>query len=137
MFSNEREEMRQVYFKAWDKYLQQIPLEPLETQLVEIILLHPEYHPVLAQAEDYQHADFEQGNPFLHLGLHMALREQVNTNRPLGIQQVYQALCIKLGDKHNAEHQMIDVLADVLWQAQQSGKMPDEESYLVKLKQLG
>ena len=70
------------------------------------------------------------------MGLHMALAEQLQTNRPKGIRTVYQTLCEKLQDAHAAEHKMADCLMESLWQAQRQKKMPDEKAYLQKLKDL-
>ncbi len=130
MFSTDRDQLRKVFFDAWQKYKQHLPIEPLEAQLIEIMLLHPEYHSVLDQPDNFHLHDFAESNPFLHMSLHLAIREQVNTNRPAGIQAIYQQHCVKSQDAHIAEHIMMDCLAEVLWQAQQDGKMPDEENYL-------
>jgi hypothetical protein len=134
MFSTERDQLRKLFFESWRKYNEQLPLEPLEMQLIDIILLHPEYHTMLSNP-DHALKDFDEANPFLHMSLHLALREQIQTNRPAGIQAIHQALCIKLQDKHLAEHRMMDCLADILWQAQQTGQMPDEQTYLTCLRQ--
>ncbi|WP_204318325.1 DUF1841 family protein [Serratia marcescens] len=37
-------------------------------------------------------------NPFLHMGLHLAVREQVATDRPQGIRTVYTKLIEKYQD---------------------------------------
>jgi hypothetical protein len=136
MSSSERNEMRKVFYASWQKHLRQLPLEALEIQLIDVILLHPELHHLFEQPEDFLEEDFADANPFLHLGLHLALREQVSTNRPAGIQTVYAKLCGKLDDVHLAEHQMMDCLAEILWDVQQNNTPPDEQQYLKKLLQL-
>jgi len=70
------------------------------------------------------------------MGLHLAIREQVATNRPAGIHAVHKRLAQRLGDVHEAEHRMIEVLAEALWEAQRSGTAPDEQRYLERLRQL-
>ncbi len=129
MFSNERNELRKFFFTVWQKHNNQLALEPLETQIAEVILKHPEYHEMLNQ----QDKDFTDHNPFLHLGLHLSLKDQLITNRPLGIRDLYKNLCVKFQDAHAAEHFMMDCLAEILWEAQQKGTMPDEKIYLQKL----
>jgi hypothetical protein len=136
MFSNDRDSLRQVFFNAWHKHLQKLPVEQLEAQLIEIMLLHPEYHSILENPESFKAENFGGENPFLHLSLHQALREQISTNRPAGIKNIFTSLCHKTGDVLMAEHRMIDCLADVLWQAQQQNIMPDEEVYLEVLRKL-
>jgi hypothetical protein len=78
-----------------------------------------------------------QANPFLHMGLHLAIREQVGTNRPAGIASIHSQLCRRLGDQHEAEHRMIECLAEALWLSQRTGLPPDEPAYLDALRRLG
>ena len=133
-----REQLRQSYLDAWRKYSAHLPLEPLEAQLAAVIAEHPEYVPLLESGAPALTADYtpEGGrqNPFLHMGLHLAIREQVATGRPAGIGQIHEALTRRLGDAHAAEHAMLEPLAEVLWEAQRSGRMPDEERYLERLR---
>ena len=133
-----REQLRQSYLDAWRKYSARLPLEPLEAQLAAVIAEHPEYVPLLESGAQALSADYtpEGGreNPFLHMGLHLAIREQVATGRPAGIAQIHQALTRRLGNSHAAEHAMLEPLAEVLWEAQRSGRMPDEERYLERLR---
>jgi hypothetical protein len=94
----------------------------------------------MLEAEDALDRDYTpeggQTNPFLHMGLHLAIREQVGTDRPAGIAAVHRVLATKFGDVHEAEHAMIERLGEALWQAQRSGLPPDEPRYLESLRQL-
>jgi hypothetical protein len=135
-----REQLRQMYLDAWRKYTSRAPLQPLEAQLAAVIAEHPEYVPLLesgpqALAADYTPEDGRQ-NPFLHMGLHLAIREQVATDRPAGIAQLHQALSRRLNDPHAAEHAMLELLAETLWESQRSGRAPDEQRYLERLRAL-
>lgn len=130
----ERSELRRRYRDAWQRHRDRLPLEPLDALLAEVIQLHPEYHALLegdpeALARDWRP---EQGatNPFLHMGLHVAIREQVATDRPTGIRAAHAALAARCGDVHDAEHEMIERLAEALWRAQRDGSLPDEQAYL-------
>lgn len=138
IFSQDRGELRRMYAEAWRKRTAGEPLAPLEAQIADVIAEHPEYHAALG--EDGLDDDFapEQGrtNPFLHMGLHLALREQVATDRPAGIADVHRRLAAAMADPHAAEHAMIEVLAETLWEAQQSGRAPDEQQYLERLQRL-
>lgn len=134
-----RDELRRRYVNAWRRHREGLPLEPLDAQIADIVALHPEYHALLESPEGAAH-DFtvEQGrsNPFLHMGLHLAIREQVNTRRPPGIELIHQRLTQALGDVHAAEHRMIEVLAEALWEAQRAGRAADEQRYLERLRGL-
>lgn len=135
-----REQMRRMYLDAWRKFTARAPLEPLEAQLAAVIAEHPEYVTWLDSGEQALTAEFtpEAGrqNPFLHMGLHLAIREQVATDRPAGIAEVHRNLSTRLGDPHAAEHTMLEALAEALWDAQRSGRPPDEQAYLERLRTL-
>jgi hypothetical protein len=135
-----RDQMRRMYLDAWRKFSAREPLQPLEAQLAAVISEHPEYLPWLESGEQALHAEFppEAGreNPFLHMGLHLAIREQVATNRPAGIADIHRELSKRLGDAHAAEHAMLERLAETLWEAQRSGVAPDEHRYLERLRSL-
>lgn len=135
-----RASLRRMYVEAWRKHREGRPVEPVEDQIVRVVELHPEYAPMLETGDDALERDYtpEGGrtNPFLHMGLHLAIREQVATNRPAGIADVHRALLAKHGDAHAAEHAMIEALGTALWQAQRAGRPPDEAAYLESLRRL-
>jgi len=135
-----REQLRRRYLEAWRKFSAQEPLEPLEVQLATLIAEHPEYISWLEAGDAALLAEFtpEGGheNPFLHLGLHLAIREQVATDRPAGIALVHRELTRRSESAHAAEHRMIEPLAETLWEAQRSGRTPDELAYLERLRRL-
>jgi len=134
-----RDELRGMYRAAWRKFKTQQTLTPLDKQMVAIVSEHPEYHVIVESlASDLANYSPRGGqlNPWLHMGLHMAIREQVGTNRPHGIAAVHEKLSKQAGGAHDAEHRMLEVLAEELWAAQRSGKAPDEMAYLERLKSL-
>jgi hypothetical protein len=135
-----RDQMRRMYLEAWRKFSARAPLEPLEAQLAAVIAEHPEYVAWLESGDQALSAEFtpEGGreNPFLHMGLHLAIREQVATNRPAGIAEIHQKLSTRLGGAHAAEHAMLEPLAETLWDAQRQGRAPDEQAYLERLRKL-
>lgn len=135
IFANQsREDLRRMYCDAWDKRRKRLPATPLETQIADAIELHPEYQALLEDPVRVLDKDWlpEGGatNPFLHLGLHLAIRDQVATDRPAGIREAHRMLIAKVGNLHDAEHQMIERLAEALWNAQRSNLPPDEQAYL-------
>ena len=132
---NDRQEMRQSFFNAWKKRDKKNALSTLEKQLIEVIALHPEYHSLLENPQNDQDYSTDN-NPFLHLGLHVSLQEQLSTDRPAGIQKMYQQLSHQLNDPHRAAHLMMDVMAHILWDAQENGQLPDETLYLERLRGL-
>ena len=129
-----------MYLDTWKKYTSRVPLEPLEAQVAAVIAEHPEYVPWLESGDEAVAVEFTpeggQQNPFLHMGLHLAIREQVATNRPTGITAIHETLSKRMGDAHAAEHAMLEPLAETLWEAQRSGRVPNEMAYLEKLRAL-
>ncbi len=138
IFGSDRNELRRMYHDAWQKRRNGEPLSPLDTQIADVVAEHPEYHSTI-ENDDTDRDFLPEGgtaNPYLHMGLHLGLREQIATNRPQGIRAVFDALRHRLGDPHDAEHRMIECLAETLWEAQRNGAAPDELRYLERLRQL-
>ena len=138
IFGQDRNELRRMYADAWQKRSEGRPLSPLETQIADVVAEHPEYHADVSGddlARDYR-PEGGRTNPFLHMGLHLGLREQVATDRPRGIAAIFRTLAAKTGDAHAAEHRMIDCLAETLWESQVSNSPPDEQRYLDRLRGL-
>lgn len=134
LFSNNRDQLRQFYCDVWRKHCAGEPLEPLEMQIRDVILMHPEYHSLLERPEqalgrDYL-PEFGETNPFLHMGLHLAIHEQLATDRPAGIRALVAELRRQWPDAHALEHRMMDCLAETLWRSQRDGIPPDEAAYL-------
>ena len=140
MFGNDRDSMRRFFLQSWQKHQQKQATNALEQQIINVISEHPEYHKLLQSDERAIERDFlpDQGetNPFLHMGLHLGIREQLATNRPAGIIELYHQLVIKYGN-HEAEHRMMDCLAESIWHAQRNQTAPDEQAYLDCLKTRG
>jgi len=134
-----RDEVRQVYLDVWQKMQRRELLEPMQAMIAEVIEIHPEYHALLDNIDEIRQQEFtpDQGqtNPFLHMGMHIALREQTATDRPAGINSIYQKLVSSKG-QHEAEHVMMECLGQALWIAQRSNQAPDENAYLDCLQKL-
>lgn len=137
MFNPSRDQARRVFFDTWRKYRAGELLSGIETLAVEVALQHPEYHGILDQPDKYLDRDYapEQGetNPFLHMSLHLAIAEQLSIDQPSGLKQHYEALRGKIGDAHAAQHEVLDCLAEMIWQAQRSQTAPDPALYLACL----
>lgn len=137
LFNPSRDEARRFFIQTWQKHQQDQPLADLEAVLVDVLIAHPEYHQFLSN--DYLDHDWppEHGdtNPFLHLSLHLALAEQLSIDQPAGVRALYQQLHAKAGDPHRALHDMLDCLAEMIWQAQRNQTQPDPAVYLDGIRQ--
>lgn len=139
MFGQDRQQLRRFFQSAWSKRQAGQRLEPLEQLVTEVIAQHPEYQDALL-GEDALEKDFSpddgQTNPWLHMGMHISLGEQLGADRPPGIRDLYQKLTARHGDPHTAEHAMMDCLGIALWEAQRNNTAPDERAYLECVKKL-
>jgi hypothetical protein len=136
--SHTREQLRQTYADAWRKHLEHSPLTPLEAMITDVIGAHPEYQDLMTDAEAAIAFEPRPGgdveNPFLHMGLHLAVRDQVSIDRPPGVRELHRLLNARQGDSHRAEHALMEALGETLWQAQRAGRPPDEGQYLALVR---
>ncbi|MDO8438524.1 MAG: DUF1841 family protein [Nitrosomonadaceae bacterium] len=141
MFNPSRDRARQLFFDTWRKYRQREILSGMEDMALEVILLHSEYQAVLADEDRYRDKDYlpEMGdtNPFLHMSMHVAIKEQLSIDQPVGIRERFERLLKKTGSEHEAMHQIMECLAEMIWQAQRSQSAPDATIYFDCLDKQG
>jgi hypothetical protein len=134
MFNPSRDEVRRFFSDTWGKYRRGEALSGLEQTALQVILMHPEYQPVLEDPERSLERDFSpeggQLNPFLHLSLHLAIEEQISIDQPRGIRERFEQLAAKTGAEHDAKHAVLECLGETIWEAQRAGAPPDEQAYL-------
>jgi hypothetical protein len=134
MFNPSRDQARAFLFDLWDKHGAGAALTPLESMALAIVLEHPEYHRVLEDRTRYLEHDWKpeggETNPFLHLQMHLAIEEQLSIDQPPGIRAAVEELALKRGSTHDARHDVMDCLAEAVWNAQRHGAAFDNASYL-------
>src|SRR5512141_2416472 len=134
MFNPTRDQARQFLFDLWEKQAAGAALTPLESMAFAVILQHPEYHPMLADRERYLERDWKpeggETNPFLHLQMHLAIEEQRSIDQPPGIRDAIQALARRRDSEHAARHDVMECLAELIWQAQRYGSGFATAAYL-------
>ena len=131
MFNPTRDQARELFFGAWRKYRDGEPLAGMDSLGLDVILLHPEYHAILELPARYRDQDYVgEANPFLHMSLHVALEEQLSIDQPPGIGERLRALVARHANRHDALHEAIECLAEMLWRAQRHGAAPDAAAYL-------
>lgn len=134
LFNPSRDQVRQFFFDTWAKYKQTQTLTELEAIALQVIQMHPEYHKVLDAPERFMEQAYfpEMGeiNPFLHMSLHLSVLEQIAINQPIGIANAYQSLKLKHGSEMDAQHDLMDCLAETIWQAQRASQPPDSQAYI-------
>ena len=140
MFIQNRAESRAFFYNVWKKQKSRLSLDPLEVIIFDVISTHPEYHCYLDDEKSiYQNnssAENAEINPFLHMGMHIALKEQINSNKPVGINVIFSKVVSKSVSVHDEEHKMMECLGKSLWKAQLENKLPDENEYLECLENI-
>jgi hypothetical protein len=139
LFSPSRDEVREFFFDAWAKFKAQQSLTDLEKIALGVMHMHPEYHAILDAPAQFKHQEyfpeFGETNPFLHMSLHLSILEQISINQPIGITGVYEKLQLKHQDEHNAQHNILECLGEVIWQAQRNNSAIDSQYYVQLLQQ--
>jgi len=131
MFDPSRDQAREAFFGTWRKYRAGEPLAGIETVALGVILLHPEYHEVLSQPDRHRERHYDgELNPFLHMSLHLAIEEQLSIDQPPGIASAFSLLVEKHGDRHQALHDALECLGEVIWKAQREKAPLDAGAYL-------
>jgi hypothetical protein len=134
MFSPTQVDVRAFFAEARRKRLERLPLTPLETIAADWIEAHPEYDRDLVAAttvpDEAMATQEGRENPFLHLSMHLTISEQLAIDQPAGIRQAFELLARRLGSQHAAQHEVMECLGRMLWDAQRGGTAPDGESYV-------
>ena len=103
---------------------------------MSIIEIHPEYHDLIGNIDSEYLPEQGKVNPFLHMNLHLALRDQLSINQPKGIKEAYQKLINKHKDAHVVEHLMMECIAEMIYKSQKNNTVMDHEKYLNCIKSL-
>lgn len=134
MFSPSQHDVRTFFCEAYQKQREGAVMTPLETVAADWIADHPEYHAELADLPSALAAVYEveagRTNPFLHLSMHLSISEQVGIDQPRGIKQAYELLRARRGSAHEAQHEVMECLGEMVWASQRSGLPPDGERYI-------
>lgn len=141
MYDVNTQDVRRFFAGVWQQRLAPLGLDALQQKALRIIEAHPEYTRYLEHIEDYLDKVWtpEDGeeNPFLHMSLHLSVQEQVAIDQPPGIRAVHRQLCARHNDNWvAAEHEMIEALAETVWEAQRSGRGLDVNAYMTRLRRL-
>jgi hypothetical protein len=134
MFSPSQADVRAFFCSAHAKSREGQPMDAMETLASQWVGEHPEYHADLvdkdaALAKQYDGAD-GQGNPFLHLSMHLSISEQCSIDQPRGIRQAVELLAARRNSLHDAHHEAMECLGQMLWESQRSGRPPDGAAYI-------
>ena len=134
MFQPSQTDVRRFFCATYTRVRTGAPLEPMQAEAARWVDEHPEYHADLADETAALAAVYtvEDGrsNPFLHLSMHLSIQEQMAIDQPTGIRQAVDLLAARRNSLHEAHHEVMECLGEMIWTSQRSGLPPDGEAYL-------
>ena len=134
MFTPSPSDVRRFFCAVYQKSLAGQPLEAIEVIARGWMDEHPEFHAELADLDAALQALAEQaageGNAFLHLSMHLSITEQCSIDQPRGIRQAVELLTHRRDSLHDAHHEAMDCLGQMIWESQRAGRPPDGEAYV-------
>ncbi len=139
MFTPSQADVRRFFCSVRAKSLANAPMEAIETLASQWIDEHPEYHAALADVDaalaQMIEPDTTRTNPFLHLSMHLSISEQCSIDQPRGIRQAVELLSAKRQSLHDAHHEAMECLGQMLWESQRAGRPPDGDAYTACVQQ--
>ncbi len=139
MFNPSQEDVRRFFCSVYAKAQSGQPMQPIETLASLWIDAHPEHHTALADVDAAlrntgQVEENGNSNPFLHLSMHLSISEQCSIDQPRGIRQAVELLTHRLDSLHDAHHEVMECLGQMLWESQRAGRPPDGQSYVASVQ---
>jgi hypothetical protein len=140
MFSPSQADVRRFFCAVYAKAQANQALEAIETIASLWINEHPEYHAALADEAaalaSMAKPEDGQSNPFLHLSMHLSITEQCSIDQPRGIRQAVELLTHRRDSLHDAHHEVMECLGQMLWESQRAGRPPDGNAYIAQVQRL-
>ena len=134
MFTPSQADVRRFFCSVYAKALSGQPLEAIETIASQWLDEHPEYQlewlDADAALDKMYEVDGAKTNPFLHLSMHLSISEQCSIDQPRGIRQAVELLTARRNSLHDAHHEAMECLGQMLWESQRSGRSPDGQAYI-------
>jgi Domain of unknown function (DUF1841) len=134
MFQPRQSDVRRFFCAAYAGLRDGLPLDPMASLAARWVAEHPEYHAELADEAAALRAVYAveggRSNPFLHLSMHLTIEEQLAIDQPTGIRQAVQLLAARRNSMHEAHHEVMECLGEMIWTSQRSGLPPDGLAYI-------
>jgi len=134
MFNPSQADVRRFFCAVHAKDRAGQPLDALETLAGQWLQEHPEYESHMGDADAAVARSYDgqdgQANPFLHLSMHLSISEQCSIDQPRGIRQAVELLAARRSSLHDAHHEVMECLGQMLWESQRAGRPPDGQAYI-------
>jgi hypothetical protein len=138
MFEPSQADVRRFFCSVYAKWRHAQPMDALETLASQWVAEHPEYHADFSDVDAALERMYEvkdgKTNPFLHLSMHLSVSEQCSIDQPRGIRQAVELLTARRDSLHDAHHETMDALGQMIWESQRSGRPPDGHTYIAAVQ---
>jgi hypothetical protein len=138
MFEPSQADVRRFFCSVYAKWREGQPMDALETLASQWVAEHPEYHADFSDVDAALERMYEvkdgKTNPFLHLSMHLSVSEQCSIDQPRGIRQAVELLTARRDSLHDAHHETMDALGQMIWESQRSGRPPDGHAYIAAVQ---
>ncbi|APW47368.1 DUF1841 family protein [Rhodoferax antarcticus] len=134
MFNPSQADVRRFFCSVYAKAQAEQALDAMETIASLWMNEHPEFHYELADLDaalaSMDRLEDGKSNAFLHLSMHLSITEQCSIDQPRGIRQAVELLTYRRDSLHEAHHEVMDCLGQMMWQSQRAGRPPDGPTYI-------
>ena len=138
MFTPSQADVRRFFCSVYAKAKTNQPMTAIEIIASQWLEEHPEFAADFADAdtalEKMYAIDGAKTNPFLHLSMHLSISEQCSIDQPRGIRHAVELLTAKRNSLHDAHHETMDCLGQMVWESQRSGRPPEGDAYVACLQ---
>ena len=134
MFNPSQADVRRFFCSVFAKSQTGQALDAMETIASLWMNEHPEYHAEFANLDgalaSMDRLEDGKSNAFLHLSMHLSITEQCSIDQPHGIRQAVELLTHRRDSLHDAHHEVMDCLGQMMWESQRAGRPPDGPAYI-------
>ncbi len=134
MFNPSQADVRRFFCSVYAKAQAEQALDAMETIASLWMNEHPEFHTELADLDaalaSMDRPEDGKSNAFLHLSMHLSITEQCSIDQPRGIRQAVELLTHRRDSLHDAHHEVMDCLGQMMWESQRAGRPPDGPTYI-------
>jgi hypothetical protein len=91
---------------------------------------HPEMEKIWNSSSIYDSLNLEnEENPFAHIAFHTIIRNQIERQDPAIVHQAYEKLTARGVPHHEAEHSLMVIMVDELFNMMKEQRQFDQKSY--------
>ncbi|MCE1245230.1 MAG: DUF1841 family protein [Firmicutes bacterium] len=126
---------QELFLNIWRKREERHNLNEEERHFLKAMEDHPEMEKVWSSDSIYDSLNRKnEENPFAHIAFHSIVRNQIERNNPPAVKEAYDSLISQGASPHEAEHNLMIIMADELFSMLKEQRTFDEENYSKRIK---